>query len=305
MERIIGGRLLWKDAGFNWMIARLMKLENYELVRLANGAVTVRSREDAETFHPVIGPVAEAEELYVKQTRLAERVAAQRASEEFVIWDIGLGSAGNVLTALRALSHLQRNIRILSFDHTLAPLAFAAKHAEELGYVRGFEHDLRHLLEQGRVERHCLNWEVLVADFPTLLASDAAANWPKPHALFFDAYSPARNPAMWTLPLFRRLFALLDPARPCAMPTYSRSTMLRVTLLLAGFFVGAGAAIADKEETTIAANDLSLIERPLGKDWLRRAERSTCAEPLARGIYTRAPLAPGSLAALKSHPQFA
>jgi hypothetical protein len=37
---------------------------------------------------------------------------------------------------------------------------------------------------------------------------------PKPHAILFDAFSPARNPAMWTLPLFQDLLSLLDPRRP-------------------------------------------------------------------------------------------
>ena len=47
---------------------------------------------------------------------------------------------------------------------------------------------------------------------------------------------------MWSQPLFAELYRLLDPARPCALATYSRSTMLRVALLLAGFFVGTGDA---------------------------------------------------------------
>jgi tRNA U34 5-methylaminomethyl-2-thiouridine-forming methyltransferase MnmC len=64
----------------------------------------------------------------------------------------------------------------------------------------------------------------------------------------FDAFSPATNPEMWTLPLFTNLFKLLDPERPCAMPTYSRSTLLRTTLLLAGFFVGVGHATGEKEK---------------------------------------------------------
>ena len=80
--------------------------------------------------------------------------------------------------------------------------------------------------------------------------------------------------------------------------------MLRVTLLLAGFYVGAGAAIAEKEETTIAANNLSLLKSPLGKDWLRRARNSTCAEPLRETVYTRAPLAEASWDALQQHRQF-
>jgi len=110
---------------------------------------------------------------------------------------------------------------------------------------------------------------------------------------------------MWTQPLFAGLFQLLDPHRPCALPTYSRSTMLRVSLLLAGFFVGAGHATGEKEETTIAANTLALIEEPLGQDWLLRTRRSTSAEPLWESVYRQARLAGETWEKLRLHPQFA
>ncbi len=125
-----------------------------------------------------------------------------------------------------------------------------------------------------------------------------------PHAILFDAYSPARNPAMWTLPLFTNLFRLLDPQRPCAMPTYSRSTILRVTLLLAGFFVGVGHATGEKEETTIAANTLDLLAEPLDRRWLERARRSHSAEPMVEPVYRIAPLSDESWGRLSAHPQF-
>src|ERR1700759_225602 len=98
-----------------------------------------------------------------------------------------------------------------------------------------------------------------LGDFPEMLRNAEVLAWAAPHAILFDAFSPAKNPAMWTAELFANLFRCLDPKRACAMPTYSRSTMLRVTLLLAGFFVGVGHATGEKEETTIAANQLSLL----------------------------------------------
>ena len=109
---------------------------------------------------------------------------------------------------------------------------------------------------------------------------------------------------MWTLPLFTNLLQLLDPQRTCALPTYSRSTILRVTLLLAGFFVGVGHATGEKEETTIAANDLSLITEPLDARWLDRARRSHSAEPMREPVYQIAPLSPESWERLQAHPQF-
>lgn len=266
----------------------------------------MHSLAEGETFHPVIGPVAEAQALYVKQLRLRERLASHKG--EFVIWDVGLGAAANPITVLRATQDLPCSLRLISFDHTAEPLAFALEHTEHLQYLVGYENSLRQLLEQ----RHAslrngdqqIEWEFHLGDFPTLLKQPDTRDLPRPHAIMFDAFSPAKNPAMWTEPLFADIFRLLDPQRPCALPTYSRSTMLRVTLLLAGFFVGVGHATGEKEETTIAANTLELIEEPLDRRWLQRAHRSTSAEPMWESVYRQAPLAPETWEKLQQHPQF-
>lgn len=278
----------------------------YKLVRLASGAHSLHSFTHGETFHPVIGPVAEAEALYVNQLQLRERL--KNHFGEFVIWDVGLGAAANALTVLRATRDLPCSIRLVSFDCTLEPLEFARQHAEALGYFGGYEPHVEKILTARRVRfqdgPQTVDWELHLGDFPTLLAPLLAKAWPKPHAILFDAFSPAKNPAMWTLPLFTRLFQLLDPQRPCALPTYSRSTIMRVTLLLAGFFVGVGHATGKKEETTIAANTRELLTEPLDLKWLDRARRSHSAEPMAEAVYRIAPLTPESWEKLRRHPQF-
>jgi hypothetical protein len=279
----------------------------YKIVKLAGGVHSVHSVAHRETFHPVIGPVAEAEALYVRQLRLPERMAAH--SGEFVIWDVGLGAAANVLTVLRATRSAKCPLRIISFDHTIEPLQFALDNAKVLGYFDGYEKPVAAFLRDGGVQftdaGREINWELHLGDFPALLTHPPARPIPAPHAILFDAFSPAKNPAMWTQPLFASLFRLLDPARPCALPTYSRSTMLRVSLLLAGFYVGAGHATGEKEETTIAANTPGLITEPLDAHWLRRVRNSTSAEPLWEPVYRQAPLSPETWEKLQRHPQFA
>lgn len=278
----------------------------YKIVPLAPGVCSVHSLAYEETFHPVVGPVAEAEALYVRQLRLVERLREQRG--EFVIWDVGLGAAANALTVLQAGRATTSQVRLLSFDQTLEPLRFGLGHVEELQYLRGWEPQLECLMRDGRVEfqnvGQQVRWEMHLGDFPSLLNQPESMHLPKPHAIMFDAFSPAKNPAMWTQPLFASMFRLLDPARPCALPTYSRSTMLRVTLLLAGFFVGVGHATGEKEETTLAANALELVEEPLGRAWLPRARRSSSAEPLWAPVYRQARLAAETWDRLQQHPQF-
>ena len=298
---------------------------DYQLVRLNNGICSVRSLVDDETFHPVIGPVAEAEALYVNQLRLRDRL--NNHSGEFVIWDVGLGAAANAIVALRATREISGRLRLLSFDNTAEPLKFALQNSAALGYFDGYENQIAELLRTKRVEfengKLKVDWEFHLGDFPALLASEWERRSPDqpvscnadrlaelefgapPHAIFYDAFSPAKNPAMWTLPVFQNLFRALDPGRPCALTTYSRSTLLRVTLLLAGFFVGAGHATGSKEETTIAANTLDLIARPLDAHWLERALRSHSAEPLHEPVYSRKPLSPATAEILRRHPQFA
>jgi hypothetical protein len=298
---------------------------DYQLVQLANGARTLFSSAYGEKMHPGLGPQSEAELLYVRQLKICDRL--KNHSGEFVIWDIGLGAAANAIVTLHATQGIAGKLRLVSFDNTAEPLEFALQNAAALGYVGGYENQLAELLRSQRVEfqngKLAVTWEFNFGDFPTWLSRSSRGNEAQnskvrdqleppyvgcyqhaPHTIFYDAFSPAKNPAMWTLPVFQNLFRALDPARPCALTTYSRSTMIRATLLLAGFFVGVGHATGLKEETTIAANRLDLIAEPLDARWLARATRSDSAEPLSEPIYRRWKLLPETLEKLWRHPQF-
>jgi hypothetical protein len=231
---------------------------------------------------------------------------------------------------LRATREISGRLRLVSFDDTAEALEFARQNSVALGYFDGYENQIAGLLEAGTARRAefqngklSVIWEFHHDDFPSWLSRSSRGNEAQnskvgdqpepphvgcykhsPHAVFYDAFSPAKNPAMWTLPLFENLFRALDPARPCALTTYSRSTMIRATLLLAGFFVGVGHATGLKEETTIAANSLDLIAEPLDARWLARAARSDSAEPLSEPIYRRRKLLPETLEKLWRHQQF-
>ncbi len=283
----------------------------YRIVELANGTHSLHSLAYGETFHPVIGPVAEAEALYVRQLDLPGWLS--RHEGEFVVWDVGLGAAANALTILRCAREQAGPLRLVSFDQTLEPLQFVLENMAQFPYLRAYLDQIRTLTAAGSCSfpngRQHVEWEFHLADFPTLLQAAGGPHpsirLPKPNLILFDAYSPAKNPTMWTHAIFAQIFKLLDPKRPCALPTYSRATNLRVSLLLAGFFVGAGHATGKKEETTIAANTMSLLSQPLGARWLQRARQSHSAEPMWTPTYRQAPLEPSTWERLRHHPQFA
>ena len=290
-----------------------MTSDAYELVRLPGGACSIRSHASAETFHPVVGAAEEARILYADQLQLARR-AQELTGQELVVWDIGLGGAANACAALHALRDTSCRLRLISLDRTSEALRFALQHAADLGYFGALAATADQLVREGEVRFRFgaadVVWTYLPGEIPELLApgSDLAAQrmlaqFP-PHAVLFDPCSIIRNPEMWTLSLFEKLFRRLDPARPCSLSTYSRSTMIRVTLLLAGFHVGVGEPTGLKEETTVAANDLSLLARPLPLKWLTRVRLSGAAEPMIEPVYRQTALTADHWIRLLAHPQF-
>ncbi len=263
--------------------------DSFTLVPVASGAISLRSVLYGETFHPVVGPMAEARGLHVGQSRLVERAAIV---EPLIVWDVGLGAAANAVAVMEALAANPSRVELHSFDHSLAPLDFAVRNAEALGYLVPWREAAATLVDQGRVDVGKVAWFFHPGDFRSGVAA------PPPHAILYDPYSPAANPGMWTLEHFQRLFSRLT--EPCTLTSYSRSTAVRVTLALAGFHVGRGTATGEKNETTVAATHRDLLVDPLDGDWLGRVRRSTKAAPLREGGVA-GPISEDDFAALSAH----
>ena len=280
----------------------------FELVTLRGGACSIRSKVHGETMHIGTGPTQEALELHVRQQRLVERVGEWSRPDPFVIWDIGLGPAGNAITAIEALRGAvsargeAASVEIHSFEISTEVLEFALGHAAALGYLSGWEGVVARLLSEGIAHPvPGISWRLHRGDF-----SRAPISAPPPASVFFDPYSPARNPEMWSLETFRliRHAVSASGAPDCVMTNYTRSTSVRVTMLLAGWRVGTGIPTGEKSETTIAANRPELLEKPLGGSWIARVRSSTNAMPIRGRNHERGPIDREDLALLERLDQF-
>jgi tRNA U34 5-methylaminomethyl-2-thiouridine-forming methyltransferase MnmC len=289
----------------------------FEIVIVNSGVCSLRSREFGEVFHPVIGPMAEARTLHIQQQRLIERAAETAAP--FVVWDVGFGAAANAIAVLETLSHARQGTRIAlhSFDRTTLALEFALKHLRELAYLAPYAPLLEALLrtpdgislghpaQDAKVQvvstgAALIRWQLHLGDFRNSLNLPGLAS---PNAILYDPYSPKANPELWTLEHFQRLYERLRVDVPCLLTSYTRSTAVRTAFLLGGFFVGAGVAVAEKTETTVATNCLGLLASPLDQRWLARVQRSPQAAPL-RECGAPGPITSEDFAALQNHPQF-
>lgn len=262
----------------------------FERVTLRNGRAALRDATSGEIMHPSVGPWAEANLLYVDQSHLRERL--ERGPVR--VYDVGLGGAANAAAALTCAAHVPGSaLELVSFDCTTEPLEVALSDPNGFPFLSPWRDAAHALLNEGTWSVARTRWRLLTGDLPqTLSAAPAPAD-----LVFFDPFSPKTNPALWTTGALAQLRTGLNPDGALLL-TYSASTATRVSLLLAGFYVGAGAAVGSKAETTVAATRLEDLTAPLGPRWLARWRRSTRRAPHGE------PLTESLQAQVERHPQF-
>jgi queuine tRNA-ribosyltransferase len=270
---------------------------DHEIVRTRGGALAVRSRQAGEIMHPGVGPLVEAEQLYVRQSRLAERLRAARAP--LVLFDVGLGAGSNALAA-RAVSEAApaeaAPLHLISFERDLGALALALEAGEAFGFVGEAAIAARALLASGRHDSARTSWRLEAGDLLAALAAWSARGDESARAdvVFWDPFSPRANPGLWTVAAFSAIRRCAGPA--CTLYTYSASTAVRVALLLAGWAIGVGDGIGSKERTTAAAIRVGDLARPLDQRWLGRLSHAGAPMP--------ADAPPDAIARVAAAPQF-
>jgi len=285
---------------------------NYEVHRAPEGFASIRQISSGEIMHSRTPPMQEAHRLYIEQSDLAARLqpSAGEAAESMaplVIWDVGLGAAANAMAAIlcyedRSVAGPLRPLEIVSFENDLDPLRLAFLHNREFTYLR--HGAIGGILSEGKWQspRHpALRWTLLRGDFLDRIEHAPAP----PDVIFFDMFSSKTDANLWTLGVFRKIFAACQ-GRAVELFTYTCSTPIRAALLAAGFHVARGNSTVDKTDTTIALTPASVQARParrhelLGGEWMAKWTRSSAKFPMD--------VSPDEHAAfenvIRSHPQF-
>ena len=257
------------------------RLGDYEIHRAWEGFSSIRQISSGEIMHSRTDPMEEARELYVEQSRLAERLR-EGTIEPLILWDVGLGAAANATAAIECYETAKatRPLRIVSFENDLDSLRLALANLEKFSYLR--VEAAKAIVREGewRSSGDCgLSWQLFLGDF-----LERMNEAPAPDLIFYDMFSTKTSARLWTAAAFRKLFAACADKR-AELFTYTCSTANRAALLAAGFFVARGRDAGDKVETTIALTptafgssrneELDLLSR----DWRAKWERSTAKFP--------------------------
>ena len=178
---------------------------DFELVTLRNGARAVRHLGHGEVMHPSVGPWQEARALYVEQSRLEEKLRVE--GPPLHVWDVGLGAGTNAIAALTCARELgagqRRELRVVSFEIDCAPLRLALSDAAGFPFLQPFAAAGEALLKGQRWSEGRSHWQLHLGDAAELWRGV----WEPADLIFFDPFSPASNPALWTPAAFAALRA--------------------------------------------------------------------------------------------------
>jgi queuine tRNA-ribosyltransferase len=190
-----------------------------------------------------------------------------------------LGAGSNAIAAWRvsqSLPETTRRLELVSFEQDLSFLSLAAsrEHASDFDLVGEAAEAARSLLREGLSETARTSWRLVLGTLPGTLGLEATAS---ADVVFWDPFSPKKNPSLWSVAAFT---ALRRRCRNMAtVHTYSGATAVRAAMLLAGFAVGLGPETGAGKQGTTGAVHAGELSAPLGRRWLERLERSSAAWP--------------------------
>jgi queuine tRNA-ribosyltransferase len=260
-----------------------LQLGDYEVHRAWEGFASIRQISSGEIMHSRTEPMEEARKLYVEQSFLAERLTENpRTKDPLVIWDVGLGAGANAMAAIECYEKVSdaRSLQIISFENDLDSLRLALERQRDFPYLR--VDATTAILADGHWQSPNdagLSWQLFPGDFVEAMERATA-----PDLIFYDMFSTRSSAHLWTLSVFRKLFAACA-GRAVELFTYTCSTANRAALLASGFHLARGRNAGEKIETTIALTPAALRSpvtqrrELLDSDWLAKWNRSAAKFP--------------------------
>lgn len=175
-------------------------------------------------------PEAEKQFVFLGGNNLDERLRSLSAGDDFTVAELGFGFGLNYALTLHAAKRADvlHQLRYFSVEESFPESAQVEALEEKLGICRG---------EFGSRPAGVYHGDVVSFLSDARFAADA---W------YFDGFSPAKNPAMWSEEVFALAFARTRPGG--TFSTYTAAGWVKRNLEAAGFVVEKTKGFASKRE---------------------------------------------------------
>lgn len=234
------------------------KFSEYELIQTQDGSWAIYSDFYNENSHSLVGARSETEHNFIQGCQLDNKI---QKNSEITLLEVGFGIGNGLATTLDFWKKSKKQTDHFTFisqeiDPELVQYSFAkGPYANELNCLHRNDEWAWTLVEGDKK----FEVKILSGDARHTIKSlkDDSLD-----AIFQDAYSPGKNPDLWTLEWFSDLYSCAN--QECIMATYSASARIRKAMVEAGWFVTEKKGFGSKRSMSIvyrSQTDDSLNEK--------------------------------------------
>ncbi|MBU4502911.1 MAG: class I SAM-dependent methyltransferase [Nanoarchaeota archaeon] len=206
-----------------------------EKVKTADDSVTLYSDKYKETFHTMSGAIEESFKKFVEPCNLKPGMT---------ILEIGFGLGYNCLAAIHSI----KKIKIIALEKDKEVL----EAMQDLEVLDKFKADFE-IVKIAAKNLHYKDDNIKIM----IILGDAVDTIKELNeefdAVFLDAFSPPKNPELWTLEFFKDVKKLMK--KDAVLATYSYARKVRENLTNAGFSVRDGPVVGRRSPSTLAFNE--------------------------------------------------
>ncbi|HLP04737.1 MAG TPA: tRNA (5-methylaminomethyl-2-thiouridine)(34)-methyltransferase MnmD [Paludibacter sp.] len=200
---------------------------NSELQITGDGSHTLFVPGIAECYHSTHGAVQESKHIFI------DAGLKHCTKQEIRVLEVGFGTGLNAFLTMLEAETSRKTIRYTAFEKFPVEL----EKAIQLNYPE--------MIAPGKQDYfnrlHRAEWNVPVGLTPFLTIEKMEVDFTataingKYDVVYFDAFSPEKQPEMWSGQLFERLFSSCNPG--AVLTTYCAKGMVRRAMQAAGFRV--------------------------------------------------------------------
>ncbi len=227
----------------------------YTIVPTQDGSYTLYLHEYEEHMHSLSGAY---EEALLKHVRPSGILSRNKASLQ--VLDVGFGLGYNILALMVELKRIefQGAISVISLEkeQSLLPAIRSIRFDDPRDELYAI---IQNAYSNGSSNFANASISVIFGDARKVILSLPGDAF---DAVFFDPFSPSRNPELWSVDYFRHIYRIMN--NDAVLTTYSCAPQVRGALLEAGFIIGRGPAVGGKREGTLAAKTASIPQLPAG-----------------------------------------
>lgn len=229
------------------------QLGKYRSVQTADGSWTLWSEAFDEHCHSLGGAKNETIHNYLKAVDLDSKLLNL---PKMSILEVGYGTGqGASLTFDQWIKCGQCSLDFVSLEIDEELIRWTVAHADQnspISQLKRMAHaDLNYYHMTQTHRKLTFSLTVAIGDArKTIQSLNLLPSFRLFDAVYQDAFSPKKNPTLWTVEWFRSLSTLCQ--NEAVLSTYSASSMVRKSLVKAGWSVASLTGFSGKKEGTIA-----------------------------------------------------